>query len=274
MKSALFGFAVAAVGLGLAVSVAAAPGPALKVTSTLDGKSVLPHRTHWLGMTTLPPSQIREVDFLIDGRLAWVEHHSPYVYSSDENGTKLGYLVTSWLSPGIHMFAVRAVANDGRTVTDTNQARVLPAPEPAAALAGTWQRTIDATAAPKPGSPQNPTGSIVASGRYTMTFEKRWIRDRQPGKWVYPQSNKTGYGLYYLDDYTAGPTRIHVVGEVVFHPQSDRLPEGGWWCYSSGPPADYSWSVRGDTLTLAPIGGHDACGIRGFIWIGQWTRVG
>ena len=40
------------------------------------------------------------------------------------------------------------------------------------------------------------------------------------------------------------------------------------------PVADYSWSVSGDTLTLAPIGGGDPCGIRGFIWTGQWTRAG
>ena len=33
-------------------------------------------------------------------------------------------------------------------------------------------------------------------------------------------------------------------------------------------------SVSGDTLTLAPVGGHDACGIRGLVWGGTWTRVG
>ena len=80
--------------------------------------------------------------------------------------------------------------------------------------------------------------------------------------------------LYYLDDYTASPTRLHVVGEVIFHPVSDKLPEGGSWCNNWGPPADYNWSVSGDTLTLVPVGGKDACGIRGFIWTGTWTRVG
>jgi hypothetical protein len=57
----------------------------------------------------------------------------------------------------------------------------------------------------------------------------------------------------------------------VFH-DSDRL--GGSWCWRDGPPADYTWSVTSDTLTLAPKGGRDSCGIRGFIWGGQWTRVG
>ncbi len=80
-------------------------------------------------------------------------------------------------------------------------------------------------------------------------------------------------GLVFLDDCTADATRIHVVGEVIFHPYSDNLAERGSWCYNSGPPADYNWSVAGDTLTLAPASGKDACGIRGFIWTGQWTQT-
>ncbi|MDX6414909.1 MAG: hypothetical protein QOH23_2319, partial [Gaiellaceae bacterium] len=45
------------------------------------------------------------------------------------------------------------------------------------------------------------------------------------------------------------------------------------WCYPDGPGATYNWSVTGDTLTLTPVRGHDACGVRGFIWGGEWTRV-
>jgi hypothetical protein len=38
--------------------------------------------------------------------------------------------------------------------------------------------------------------------------------------------------------------------------------------------AKYNWTVSGSTLTLSPVGSHDACGIRGFVWAGTWTRVG
>jgi hypothetical protein len=31
--------------------------------------------------------------------------------------------------------------------------------------------------------------------------------------------------------------------------------------------------VSGSVLTLTPIGGKDACSIRGFIWTGKWARV-
>lgn len=244
-----------------------------KVTSTLDGKAVLPHRVRWLGFPSLPAAKVASVEFVIDGKMRWAEHTAPYVYAGDDSGRNEGYLVTSWLSPGDHHFAVRVTATSGTMETDTVTARVLPAPAPPTELAGKWERTIDTSDAPKPGSAGNPTDTVTPTGRYTMTFGKQWIRDQFPGKWVYPQSNNTGNGLYNFDDYTASATRIHVVGEVIFHPESEKLPEGGSWCYVNGPPATYDWSVSGKSLTLTPVGGTDACGIRGFIWTGTWTRV-
>lgn len=260
------------------VALAPAVGPRAKrqfrVTSTIDGKTVLPHRIHWLAFPSLRASKIAKVDFLIDGgKVRWTEHGAPYNYGSDENGKKLGYLVTSWLSAGRHRFIVRATAKDGRVATHTVVARVMPAPEPPAGLAGSWQRTIDTAAAPKPGTPANPTETFTPSGTYSIAFERRWIRDDFPGKFILPDSNKTGNGFIFLSDYTPGPTRFHVQGEVIFHPPSESLAEGGWWCYSGGPGADYRWSVSSNTLTLTPIGGKDACPIRGFIWTGNWTRV-
>jgi hypothetical protein len=267
--------AVLAVACVCVSGAATAPAASFTITSNMDGRAVLPHRMHWLGYPSLSFDQIQEVDFLIDGKVRWVEHGAPYVYAADDAGRNRGYLVSSWLTPGSHRFAVRAIAKDGRRATSPIvRARVLPAPEPPSALAGTWQRTIDVAAAPKPGSAGNPTSTVVPSGVYRMTFEKRWVRDQFPGRWVFPQSNNTGHGLYLLDDYTATSTQVHLVGEVIFHPYSERLPEGGSWCFNSGPVADYNWSVDGDTLTLAPVGGADACGIRGFIWTGEWTRVG
>jgi len=40
---------------------------------------------------------------------------------------------------------------------------------------------------------------------------------------------------------------------------------------ADGPSA--TWSVRRNTLTLAPVGGKDACDQRGNTWTGQRTRV-
>src|SRR5258705_10912688 len=74
--------------------------PPFGVTSTLDGKTVLPHRIHWIARPS--GASITEVDFLIDGRKAWVERERPYTYGDDGN-----WLVTSALSPGKHRFTVR-----------------------------------------------------------------------------------------------------------------------------------------------------------------------
>jgi hypothetical protein len=96
--------AVAALGLGAA---AHATKPA--ISSSLDGKRVLPHRIHWLAFPTGPAADVREVDFLIDGHVVWIEHHPPYTYGLDGN-----WLVTSWLRPGRHRFTVTLVTANGR----------------------------------------------------------------------------------------------------------------------------------------------------------------
>lgn len=74
-------------------SSAASPAM-LKVTSTLDGHTGLPHRIRWQAIPIVPAADVSEVDFLIDGRLGWAEHHRPYFYGDDGN-----WLVTSFLTP-------------------------------------------------------------------------------------------------------------------------------------------------------------------------------
>jgi hypothetical protein len=240
------------------------------LASSLDGRTVLPHRIHWLALPALPASRVREVQFLIDGRRAWVQRKPPYAYAEDG-----GFLVTSWLTPGEHRFSVRAVPVVGRPATDTVVARVLPAPEVPPALAGTWQRTIaDTTPAPAPGTHGNPTDTLTPPGRYTITFDRRWIHD------VFPCTSSpcaydgaTGAGGEFLSDWNPGPSTFHVQGEVTFRIFKDTDRLAGWWCQTWGPAATYTWSVTGDTLKLAPVGGHDACAIRGFVWSGVWRRA-
>jgi hypothetical protein len=88
--------------LAAALGAAAAAGSAktpFVVTSSLDGRRVLPLRSRWLAYPRLPVAQIEEVDFLIDGKVRWIEHHAPYNYGSDDLHGHLGYLITTWLSP-------------------------------------------------------------------------------------------------------------------------------------------------------------------------------
>jgi hypothetical protein len=103
------------------------------VTSTLDGKTVLPIRSQWIA-TPQNAQNISEVDYFIDGYHAWTEHKAPFVYGSDNN-----LLVTTFLKPSqIHTFTVRAVTTDNQVATDTVKAQVTAPPAPPAKFTGTW----------------------------------------------------------------------------------------------------------------------------------------
>jgi hypothetical protein len=258
--------------LALAGSASAAT-PHFTISSSIDGKTVLPHRLHWIARPSLSSGKVVEVDFVIDGRTAWVEKQVPYVYGEDD-GTHVGYLVTSWLSPGKHRFAVTAIAGNGRKATRVVRARVTAQPGLPAGLAGTWRRTIaDTSAAPAANSPGNPTGTFTPSGTYTMVIKPSEVQVRFPGMFKSPASDNTGAGWILDSDYTVAGSTLRVAGPVASEP-FDGQAEGGPWCFVDGPSGAYDWSISGATLSLTPHGGSDACGVRGFIWAGQWTRVG
>jgi hypothetical protein len=274
LPAAVLLYALTAAGSGAARDLS---HESFKVTSTLQGKTVLPHRIHWYATT--PGTKLKRMEFLIDGKLRWLEKVSPYIYgdqSNDAGTVDRGYLVTSWLTPGTHTFSARATAKDGRTATNTVTARVTPTPNPPAALAGTWKRTIDPAGAPKPGTPGAPKDTPTPAGQYTITFDKRWIQIRNPGTFTHASvDNNTGLGYIQDTDYTPGPTSFRVWGAVSWRPFSDYLAEEGTWCLPwGGPEADYRWSVTGDTLTLAPSSGNEPCRVRQFILTGDWTRTG
>jgi hypothetical protein len=107
------------------------------VTSSLDGKTVLPVRSHWIASPQLDSSQgqVAEVDFFIDGYHAWTAHSSPWYFGDNGN-----WLVTTILQPGLHTFTVRAVVSPDEVAVDKFQARVVAPPKPPGGLAGSWRR--------------------------------------------------------------------------------------------------------------------------------------
>jgi hypothetical protein len=234
---------------------------AFSVTSTLDGKRVLPHRIHWSARTSGPASQVA---FLVDGTVRWVEHEAPFTFSEDG-----GYLVTSWLSPGRHRFTVRATSTGGAKATKTVVARVPRAPAPPRKLAGTWRRNVPDAVPPDSAFP----GDTVPAGTWTLVVNRRWMENHFPGTFDPATSPQTQAGFVLLSDYTAGAHTFTVYGAVttgLFDPSVARV--GGWWCGPGGPKATYSWSVRGHALTLRAVGG-DACSQRGGVMAGTWTHV-
>lgn len=260
-----------------AAATATTPKQPFTVTSTLAGKTVLPHHIHWYA--DAPGTKLSKIEFLIDGKLRWLQRKPYYIYgdrNDDLGKVDRGYLVTSWLTPGSHRFIARATATDGRVATNTVTARVIRAPKPPSALAGKWRRVVDPTGAPTPGSPGAPKDTPTPAGTYTIVFDERWIQTRNPGTFTHASVDKnTGLGYIQDTDYVAGATTFRVWGAVSWRPFEDYLAEEGTWCLPwGGPQADYRWSVSGDTLTLAPVGGKEPCRVRQFIWAGEWTRVG
>jgi hypothetical protein len=228
------------------------------VSSSLDGKQVLPARSHWLATTDLAPAQLDRVEFVIDGTVRWVEHKAPYNYASDDNGKNLGWLVTSWLSPGAHRFVVRAFDKDGQQGEDAVTARVLPHPAPPTVLTtGTWQRVDKPTA-------------ILWFDRTGLTH-----------------AGADGTGVVY--DYDVHGSTISMYGVVVAGVQQiehgacngngckrvkrlGRVYEVfGNDCNYAGPSGRYRWSVTGDVLTLTAV--HEGCPGRGGFLAHEWRRV-
>jgi hypothetical protein len=247
--------------LGVA-SASGANAKAPVVTSTIDGKRVLPFRTHWIANPHIAAAKVKEVDFLIDGKLRWVEHDPPYNYGSDDNGRNLGFLITTFLSPGKHRFTARVVTNSGQKATDTVVARVLPAPTPPAELAGTWKRTVTPSDLQKAGSEPPP------AGKWTLIFD-------HVGAW---HLDPFGSGL--VNEYDVSGSMIRVYAPIQMAPFDNgqggisRFGHhgiGGTDCRDDGPFGSYTWSVTGKTLTLTAK--NERCGNRRAIWEGTWTKT-
>jgi hypothetical protein len=244
-----------------AASSSAQAGAKLTVTSSLDGMTTLPSSIRWTATPKPSSAAISEVDFLIDGKVIWIEHIAPYVFGGDDNGANRGYLVTTWLSPGAHRFTVRATGTGGTTATKTVTARVHAAPQPPAALRGTWTRTVtpaDLTRA----RPEH----IPPTGQWELVFDK-------VGAW---ELDPVGSGRIYQYAVKGGTMEVEApIQEAPITDTTGGISRYGHHglgsndCNASGPFGSYRWSVSAKTLTLTPI--QEGCPDREDVFAGQWT---
>lgn len=247
MRVWLVGIVSLACVVAVSSALASREAEAFKITSTLDGKRVLPHRILWLAFPKPRTAKVREVEFLIDGKVRWIERIRPYCYGcqSDPNN----YLVTSWLTPGRHRFMVRATATDGRKATNTAAARVLPAPSPPVELARTrWER--DVTQAEAGDGP---------AGTWKILIDKVGWNIRDP----------VGTGNL-IDVAYLSPGLLEARGGIWTRPSTPQ--QGNGWCVDTNEPVRYRWSVKSDTLTLG-LSGSKRCDGQSDVWGGRWTRV-
>jgi hypothetical protein len=236
----------------VAIPVAALPafasgggGAAIKITTTMDGKKVLPHRIHWVARPSAPTSQVKSVTFLIDGKVRWTESAVPYTYGDDGN-----WLVTSWLTPGTHRFTARVAASGGRRATTTTIANVLAAPMPPSELNDTrWTREYTAAE----------TGDAPA-GTWRLRIDRTGWKITDPN----------GEGAY-IDVAYLSRALLETRGGIWTKPHNPY--EGQAWCEDTNEPVRFTWKVDGDSLTLA-LNGPSRCDGFGAFMSKTWSRAG
>jgi hypothetical protein len=253
----------ALVSLGSVSSVAAAP-QAQKVTSTLDGKTVLGPQQHWIVTPHMAATNVKEVDFLIDNKLRGIERKAPFNYGGDDLHGHLGFLYTSWLSPGKHRFSAVVKTVTGPSASDTVIARVLPATPPPGTLAGTWTRTVTDADTTKATS-----GAPPPAGKWKLVIDSvgAWMLDPM-GSGIVNADRINGSTLEILAPIQMAPFDNGKGGITRF----GHHGIGGTACREDGPTDSFTWSVSANELTLtartAPCGDNRA------ILEGTWTRVG
>ena len=252
-------------------AVAASSTQRLTVTSSIDGKKVLPQMTRWVAHPNVAPADITEVDFLIDGKLRWVEHRSPYNYGGDDDKGHLGYLFTSWLAPGKHRFTARVKTSTGRSAADVVRARVLAAPAPPAALAGTWTRAVT-DADTKKADPRYGSDNVPPTGKWRLVVDRTGIWELDPlGTGIVQGYTVSGNMLRSLAPIQMVPKRANGDPGEIKRFGSRIAAGGGIDCDESGPFGTYRWKVSGHALTLGAL--HEPCGQRWAVYEGTWTRV-
>lgn len=211
------------------------------VSSTLDGKTVLPIRSQWIATPNTTQS-VTEVDYFIDGYHAWTEHQGPYYYGGND-GSVGNWLVTTFLKPGLHTFSVRAITSDNQVATDTVKAQVIAAPQPPAKLAGSWSRTV-------------------------TRADLKKVPFLHPGLWTFAITSKGWtFGPDNRLDAQYLPSGNVVIGDTIINRPEQSSVCGGQ------PPQRWKVTVSSDdkTMHLDPLG-NDSCGIRLSVLRGTWTH--
>lgn len=227
---------------GVVVPSASSAG-APTIRSTLDGKQVLPHSIMWIAHPSVPPAMVKQVDFAVDGKLIWIEHEPPYkVWNT-------GGFITSWLNAGSHRFTTTLITTTGQRAADTVAARTGAPPTPPAGLIGSWSRVM----------------SKAQAGAYAGT----WQLKIDPSGWKIRDPKN---GRNWLDVAYRGPGLLRIGAGIWNAPRAPNGGNGGnGWCEDTNVPVSYSWTLSGNTLTLALVGA-DNCGGQHKIVAGDWTR--
>ena len=241
---------VAALTVMAAIPLAAAGhSTKLTVTSTLTGKQRLPHRIRWVAFPK-PTANAARVEFMIDGKVRWIETEAPYVYGDDTD-----WLVTSWLPAGRHRFAVRATSAEG-------------------------ERAVSTVVASVPAPPSGP--KALANTRWTRVFSKSEVGDAPAGTWKLTIT-KAGWkikdpegGGNFIDVAYLSAGTLETRGGIWTRPRAQQEPsvqEGNGWCEDTNESVRFKWAVNGRKLTLILAGPKRCEGLGSFLSAGPWISA-
>lgn len=180
----------------------------------------------------------------------WTEHQTPYYYGGND-GRYANWLNTSFLKPGLHTFTARVFASGGSTGTDNVSARVIQAPPPPAALAGTWKHHVNGGC-----------GACDKHGDVTVSISTT-------GWGLTPHATTDKWDARYLSG-----SRV-VFGPIVVLPHMSAGQRLGGFCNGLDPLHTWTYAVAADgqSFQLHPVG-KDPCSDRQHGLDGTWTRAG
>lgn len=91
--------------------------PTTAVTTSLDGLHTLTSHTKWTAYPSVFDAQVRNVQFLVDGKVVWQTTKAPYTYEGASRWKAM-------LPAGQHRFTVTVTDTMGRHATTTARASV------------------------------------------------------------------------------------------------------------------------------------------------------
>jgi hypothetical protein len=237
---------------------------ALRALSSISDGAVLSDPVRWTATAAgVPATQVGQVDFLIDGRVRWIEHHPPYVFNGD------GDELFPWLlGPGGHRLAVRIVTRTGATGSTVSSVTVsIPAPIPVQLL-GTFSRTVTvADVLPPRPSPHEPRGEALLAGvsRGEALLAGVWrLRVQADGSITINAPD----GAASTEAFLADPDGILTLEGPANWLRSDDRQSGFCEIETIGA---YTWSAHARSLVVTPQ--HDTCTKRSSVFAGDWRRT-
>jgi hypothetical protein len=243
----------AALGLCASPASAGAQAPAAwGLSSTIVDGATLAAPVRWSAEPVgTPPGGLDRIEFLVDGKVLWVEHHAPYDFNNDAN-----YLYPYVFARGPHQLVARGVSATGEQVTATANVRMTQAPPKIPrALQATWKHRVSQAVIDHNSAPGDPP---VPGGVFREKFGANGLSLVTPPKPV--------IGGYYAFSATARGA-LDLGGPVNW-----LTAQSGYEgiCHGDQTFARYRWKIAHRVLTLTVV--RDPCRLRAAVLAGKWTR--